>query len=106
MGIEVLLNYSLDIFKRANVKLDNSLLSVLLPSSCVLGYIISACIMSCIKRKYHFAFSAALMAISQAILGFALKLQVSTGCDSQIPTVFALFIKQRNGDLGATPCER
>ena len=77
MGTETLGNYSLDIFKRANIKLNNSLLSVLLPSFCLLGYIISACIMTHVKRKHHFTFSAALMAIFQAILGFALKLQVS-----------------------------
>ena len=76
MGAETLANYSLDIFRRANVKLNNYLLVVLVQGCTLTGYIISACIMRYVKRKHHFACSAALMSISYAVLGIALKMQV------------------------------
>ena len=72
----MLANYSLDIFKRANIKFNNYVLSVLVQSSTLLGYVISACIMNNIKRKNLFLFSAALMGIFQAILGSTLKAMV------------------------------
>ena len=68
--------YSLDIFRRANVQLNNYILTILVQSGFVLGYIISGCLLSHVKRKVHFTCGALLMAISQAILGLTLKANV------------------------------
>ena len=75
-GSDTIANYVLDIFKRANVQLNNQILTILVLISLILGYSISACIMSHVKRKIHIACSAAFMAISQGTLGFALKAAV------------------------------
>ena len=86
-GAETIVNYSLDIFRRANVQINNHFLSILVQVGYILGYFISACIMSHVKRKQHFAFSAVFMAISQATLGFALKAAVC------ISSIFKFLIK-------------
>ena len=71
------MSYSLDIFRRADVKLNNYLLSILLQCCTLLGYIIAACIIPYVRRKYHFVLSAVGMGISQVVLGIALKFNVS-----------------------------
>ena len=48
-------------------------MTILVQSGFVLGYIISGCLLSHVKRKVHFSCGALLMAISQAILGLTLK---------------------------------
>ena len=70
------MNYSLDIFRRANVQLNNHVLSILVQSGFVVGYFISGCIMSRVMRKIHFTCAAAMMAMSSATLGFTLKAEV------------------------------
>ena len=69
--------YSLDIFRRANVQMDNHILSILVYSGFTIGFIGSAFILSHIKRKIHFICAAAFMAISLATLGLTLKSSVS-----------------------------
>ena len=49
-------------------------------SACVIGYTISALIMSRVKRKNHFTSAAILMAISQIVLGFTLVAKVIFIC--------------------------
>ena len=71
--------YSLDIFKRANVQMENHILSILVYGGFTSGFIGSAFILTHIKRKIHFIGSAAFMAISLAILGLTLKSSVSRG---------------------------
>ena len=75
-GADTLENYSLEIFRRANVQMNNHMLAITFPSGMTFGYIISSCIMSHVKRKHQFIFGVILMGISQAILGFALKADV------------------------------
>ena len=71
--------YSLDIFKRANVQMENHILSILVYGGFTSGFIGSAFILTHIKRKIHFIGSAAFMAISLATLGLTLKSSVSRG---------------------------
>ena len=56
--------------------MNNHVLAIMWPTGVTFGYIISPFIMSHVKRKHHFTFSAAIMGISEAILGFALKADV------------------------------
>ena len=56
--------------------MNNYILTILVQSGFVLGYIISGCLLSHVKRKVHFTCGALLMAISQAILGLTLKANV------------------------------
>ena len=58
------------------MQLNNYILSILVQSACVIGYSISALIMSRVKRKNHFTSAAILMAISQIVLGFTLIAKV------------------------------
>ena len=76
-GSEMVTYYSLDIFRRANVQMDNHILSILVYSGFTIGFIGSAFILSHIKRKIHFICAAAFMAISLATLGLTLKSSVS-----------------------------
>ena len=69
--------YSLDIFRRANVQMENHILSILVYGGFTSGFICSAFILTHIKRKIHFIGSAAFMAISLATLGLTLKSSVS-----------------------------
>ena len=75
----------MDIFRRANVQWNNYILAILVQGGFISGYAISSCIISSVKRKHHFAFSAAFMGIFQAVLGFALKAEV------KLTFVFSLF---------------
>ena len=72
-----MVNYSMDIFKRAEVEVPHYLLTILLNLSFLTGYIISIFLTSTLKRKVQFLIGVILMSISQAILGLALKAEVS-----------------------------
>ena len=76
-GAETMVNYSMDIFKRAEVEVPHYLLTILLNLSFLTGYIISIFLTSTLKRKVQFLIGVILMSISQAILGLALKAEVS-----------------------------
>ena len=67
-GAEAIINYSLDIFRRANIKWNNYVLSILVQTGSIIGYFISTFLISRIKRKVQYISTAALMAISQIIL--------------------------------------
>ena len=71
-GSEAIINYSLDIFRRANIKWNNYVLSILVQTGFIVGYSISTFLMSRIKRKVQYISAAALMAIAQIILGCTL----------------------------------
>ena len=75
-GSEAIINYSLDIFRRANIKWNNYVLSILVQTGFIVGYSISTFLMSRIKRKVQYISTAALIAISQIILGFTLIAEV------------------------------
>jgi hypothetical protein len=76
-GIDMVAYYSLDIFKRANVQMNNHVLSILVQSGTTLGYVFSAPLLTKISRKLQFITSGVFMAISLATLGFTLKSEVS-----------------------------
>ena len=80
--------YSLDIFRRANVKMNNYVLSILVNSGFTLGYMISAMIMTSVGRKLQFISSGLFMAVSLATLGFTLDAEVF-----QIQIFFKTFRK-------------
>ena len=75
-GAETMVNYSMDIFKRAEVEVPHYLLTILLNLSFLTGYIISIFLTSTLKRKVQFLIGVILMSISQAVLGLALKAEV------------------------------
>ena len=50
-GAEMVSYYSLDIFRRANVQMNNYMLAIALQSAFTVGYIISAPLMTRIPRK-------------------------------------------------------
>ena len=85
-GQETIGWYSLDIFKRAEVDLDNYLLAILLQTSTLIGYMTAACVLPFVKRKRQFLISSILMGISQLLIGFSLKFSVSTYFNSEIQT--------------------
>lgn len=72
-GSDTVSFYSLDIFQRANVKMNNHMLSICVNSGFTIGYIISAIIMTRVPRKVQFISSAFFMAVSNATLGFTLQ---------------------------------
>ena len=72
-----MVNYSMDIFKRAEVEVPHYLITILLNLSFLTGYIISIFLTSTLKRKVQFLIGVILMSISQAVLGLALKAEVS-----------------------------
>ena len=76
-GAETIVNYSMDIFKRAKVEVSHYLLTILVNLSFLAGYIISVFLTSSLKRKVQFLIGVILMSISQAVLGLALKAEVS-----------------------------
>ena len=76
-GNETVSYYSLDIFKRANVSMNNHILAILVCGGCTIGYAISAFLMSRVRRKIHFIVSGVVMAIFVLTLGFALKGEVT-----------------------------
>ena len=71
-GAEAIINYSLDIFRRANMKWNNYVLSILVQTGSITGYFISTFLMSRIKRKIQYISTASLMAVAQIILGCTL----------------------------------
>ena len=78
VGAETIINYSLDIFRRANVKWNNYILSSLVQVGSIVGYSSSAFLMTRMKRKTQYISAAILMAITQVILGFALIADVNS----------------------------
>ena len=77
-GAETIVNYSMDIFKRAEVQVPHYLLTILVNLAFLAGYIISVFLTTSLKRKVQFLIGVILMSISQAILGLALKAEVGT----------------------------
>ena len=75
-GSDTVSFYSLDIFRRANVKMNNYVLSILVNSGFTLGYLFSAMIMTRVGRKLQFISSGLFMAVSLATLGFTLDEEV------------------------------
>lgn len=75
-GSDTVSFYSLDIFRRANVKMNNYVLSILVNSGFTLGYLFSAMIMTRVGRKLQFISSGLFMAVSLATLGFTLDAEV------------------------------
>ena len=57
--------------------MQHYLLSILVSLAFLSGYVISAFLTPFLKRKVHFVSGAILMGISQAVLGLALKAEVS-----------------------------
>ena len=76
-GQETIGWYSLDIFQRAQVNVNNYLLSILLQASTLIGYMIAACLIPRVKRRKQFLLSCAFMGVSQVLLGFSLQFTVS-----------------------------
>ena len=77
-GAETIVNYSMDIFKRAEVQVPHYLLTILVNLAFLAGYIISVFLTTSLKRKVQFLIGVILMSISQAILGLALKAEVGS----------------------------
>ena len=69
--------YSLDIFKRANVQMNNYALSIMVQSGFLVGYIISSFLMDRTPRKLQFIASGLFMSASLVALGFILDVEVS-----------------------------
>ena len=69
--------YSLDIFKRANVQMNNYALSIMVQSGFLVGYIISSFLMVRTPRKLQFIASGLFMSASLVALGFILDVEVS-----------------------------
>ena len=63
-GAEAIINYSLDIFRRANMKWNNYVLSILVQTGSITGYFISTFLMSRIKRKIQYISTASLNEMS------------------------------------------
>ena len=75
-GSDTVSFYSLDIFRRANVKMNNYVLSILVNSGFTIGYMVSAMLMTRVGRKMQFICSGLFMAVSLATLGFTLDAEV------------------------------
>ena len=75
-GCDTVSFYSLDIFQRANVQMNNHMLSIFVTSGFTIGYIISAMIMTRVSRKLQFISSALFMALSTFTLGTVLSFEV------------------------------
>jgi len=69
--------YSLDIFQRANVQMNNYALSIMVQSGFLVGYIISSFLMVRTPRKLQFIASGLFMSASLVALGFILNVEVS-----------------------------
>ena len=76
-GSDTVSFYSLDIFRRAEVKMNNYVLSILVNSGFTIGYMVSALLMTRVGRKMQFICSGLFMAVSLATLGFTLNAEVS-----------------------------
>ena len=72
-GSDILVFYSLAIFKRANVNMNSHVLAIFVQSGFLFGYIIAAFLMSRVTRKAQFIISGISMAIFLFALGFILK---------------------------------
>ena len=69
--------YSLDIFQRTNVQMNNYALSIMVQSGFLVGYIISSFLMVRTPRKLQFIASGLFMSASLVALGFILNVEVS-----------------------------
>lgn len=69
----MLVFYSLTIFRKANVQLNNYLVSILVQSGITLGYIISSFLMSRVPRKIHFIAAGLFMATNLLAAGIILQ---------------------------------
>ena len=72
-GSDILVFYSLAIFKRANVNMNSHVLAIFVQSGFLFGYIIAAFLMSRVTRKVQFIISGIFMATFLFALGFILK---------------------------------
>ena len=72
-GSDILVFYSLAIFKRANVNMNSHVLAIFVQSGFLFGYIIAAFLMSRVTRKAQFIISGIFMATFLFALGFILK---------------------------------
>ena len=74
-GSDMVTFYSLDIFRRANVEMNNYVLSIFVQSGFLFGYIVATILMSRgVARKAQFITSGLFMAVFLMALGFILKL--------------------------------
>ena len=76
-GCDMVIFYSLDIFQRANVQMNNYALSIMVQSGFLVGYIISSFLMVRSPRKLQFIASGLFMSVSLVALGFILDIEVS-----------------------------
>ena len=65
----------LDIFRRANLQLNNYAIAIFVTSAFALGYFLSTILIQKIPRKVQYICSGIIMAISQSILGLTLRTQ-------------------------------
>ena len=72
-GSDILVFYSLAIFKRANVNMNSHVLAIFVQSGFLFGYVIAAFLMSRVTRKAQFIISGIFMATFLFALGFILK---------------------------------
>ena len=98
-GQETIGWYSLDIFQRAQVNVNNYLLSILLQASTLIGYMIAACLLPRVKRRKQFLLSCAFMGVSQALLGFSLKFTVIIQFDNQTMNYQIHFFQESESEL-------
>ena len=70
--------YSLDIFRRAEVELDNYVLSILAQSGISLGYILAPLLMNRVSRKKHFLSAGIFMVCNLLIASFVIYFEVCT----------------------------
>ena len=72
----MLVFYSLDIFRRANVQMNNYMVSILVQSGVTGGYFISSFLMSRLPRKLHFIAAGLFMATNLLAAGIILQVEV------------------------------
>ena len=65
----------LDIFRRANLQLNNYAIAIFVTSAFALGYFLSTILIQKIPRKVQYICSGIIMAISQSLLGLTLRTQ-------------------------------
>ena len=75
-GSETVSFYSLDIFRRANVKMNHYVLAILINSGFTTGYMVSSILLTRIRRKVQFICSSLFMAVCLITLGFTLNAEV------------------------------
>merc|ERR1719447_1212471 len=91
-GSDTIVFYSLDIFRRADVQLNNYVLSIFVQSGFLFGFMIAAFLMSRVGRKAQFIMSGLFMAIFLSALGLILKLNLEVRTKSYSIFVFCLCV--------------